>query len=198
MLIHPTLDQLKELKLTGMAEAFAEMNESSQANDLSHPEWLALLLDREATERTNKRLKRLLRTAKLRESQAAVEDLDTRAERRLDKVLFRELATCRWIRQHQNLIITGPCGPEPGWRNICKYSGCWQLMAFNKRSRPWRAKQKRQDLAGLCAWPESLPRRPADPLQTCATPVRRAGDGSRRWSFPAHVPSAGADKAADT
>ena len=115
MLIHPTLDQLKELKLTGMAEAFAEMAESPQANDLSHPEWLALLLDREASERSNKRLKRLLRAAKLRESQATVEDVDTNSPRRLDGVMFRELATCRWIRQHKNLIITGPCGIGKTW-----------------------------------------------------------------------------------
>ncbi len=115
MLIHPTLDQLKELKLTGMAEAFTEMAESPQANELSHPEWLALLLDREASERTNKRLNRLLRAARLRESQAAVEDVDTRSKRRLDKVLFRELATCRWIRQSRNLIITGPCGIGKTW-----------------------------------------------------------------------------------
>jgi DNA replication protein DnaC len=115
MLVHPTLDQLRELKLNGMAEAFAEMAESPQANELSHPEWLALLLDREASERTNKRLKRLLRAAKLREAHAAVEDVDTDSKRGLDKVLFRELATCRWIRQKRNLIITGPCGIGKTW-----------------------------------------------------------------------------------
>ncbi len=115
MLVHPTLDQLRALRLTGMAGAFAEMAESPEANALSHPEWLALLLDREATERTNKRLERLLRTARLRESHAAVEDLDTSSPRKLDTVLFRELATCNWIRQHKNLIITGPSGTGKTW-----------------------------------------------------------------------------------
>ena len=115
MLTHPTLEQLKELKLTGMAEAFSEIWESPQAQDLSHPEWLALLLDREACERSNKRLNRLLRSAMLREPQACVEDLDNHSSRRLDKVLFRELATCRWIKERRNLIITGPCGIGKTW-----------------------------------------------------------------------------------
>lgn len=115
MLTHPTLEQLRELKLTGMAEAFAELWESPQAQDLSHPEWLALLLDRESCERSNKRLNRLLQSATLREPRACVEDIDTRSSRRLDKVLFRELATCRWIRERRNLIITGPCGIGKTW-----------------------------------------------------------------------------------
>ena len=115
MLTHPTLNQLQDLKLTGMADAFVDLAESPQAKELSHAEWLALLLDREDSTRTNKRFNRLLRTAKLREDQAAVEDLDTKAPRKLDKVLFRELATCRWIKESRNLIITGPCGIGKTW-----------------------------------------------------------------------------------
>ena len=115
MLTHPTLNQLQELKLTGMAEAFVDLAESPQAKELSHAEWLALLLDREGSIRTNKRFSRLLRSARLREDQAAVEDLDSKAPRKLDKVLFRELATCRWIKESRNLIITGPCGIGKTW-----------------------------------------------------------------------------------
>lgn len=57
MLNHPTFDQLKTLKLDGMADAFAELQEQESANDLGHAEWLALLLDREAANRTTKRVK---------------------------------------------------------------------------------------------------------------------------------------------
>jgi len=115
MLAHPTLDQLKELKLTGMAEAFAEMSESPRADELSHPEWLALLLDREKLERASRRLKRLLGAARLRDPGACVEDVDNNSPRQLDKAMFRELATCRWIRKNSNLIITGPCGIGKTW-----------------------------------------------------------------------------------
>ncbi len=68
MLHHPTFDQLRELRLAGMAAAFTEMQGNPQAEQLGHPEWLALLLDREAAERQSRRLQYRLRNARLRRS----------------------------------------------------------------------------------------------------------------------------------
>lgn len=115
MLNHPTIDQLKALKLDGMAEAFVELASQDSAGDLGHGEWLALLLDREAANRTTKRFKIRLRAAKLRHVGAAIEDTDYRSPRRLDKTLMQQLATCRWIAEHRNLLITGPCGIGKTW-----------------------------------------------------------------------------------
>jgi DNA replication protein DnaC len=115
MLTHPTLDQLKALKLDGMAEAFVELQSQDQAADLSHAEWLALLLDREAAKRNTQRFKNRLRTAKLRHAQASVEDVDYRIPRQLDKALFQQLASGRWIADHRNLILTGPTGVGKSW-----------------------------------------------------------------------------------
>src|SRR6516165_10911174 len=56
-----------------------------------------------------------LRAARLRHSQASIEDIDYRAPRRLDKSLFQQLATCRWIADHRNLLLTGPCGVGKSW-----------------------------------------------------------------------------------
>ena len=76
MLTHPTLDQMHQLGLAGMARAFAEFwRRIRQSADLSHAEWLGLLLDREATDRYERRLRARLRYARLRH-QAAVEDVD--------------------------------------------------------------------------------------------------------------------------
>ena len=83
MLKHPTLDQLHTLGLYGMAKAFADLAAAGQAKDLAHADWLALLLDREASWRRDKRLTARLRAAKLRQ-QASVEDVDYRATRGLD------------------------------------------------------------------------------------------------------------------
>ena len=110
MLNHPTLDQLKDLKLSGMADAFVELQAQEQAEDLGHAEWLALLLDREAANRTTKRFNTRLRAASLRHVGASIEDVDYRSQRKLDKALFQQLATCKWIGDHRNLLITGPCG----------------------------------------------------------------------------------------
>ncbi len=115
MLIHPTIDQLKGLKLDGMADAFVELQAQDASNDLGHAEWLALLLDREAADRTTKRFKTRLRAAKLRHVGASVEDVDYRSPRKLDKALFQQLASSRWIAEHRNVLITGPCGIGKTW-----------------------------------------------------------------------------------
>jgi DNA replication protein DnaC len=115
MLPHPTIDQLKALKLDGMADAFAELSAQDRAKDLTPADWLALLLDRETVHRGTKRFRSRLRNARLRHGQASVEDVNYRAPRKLDKALFQELATCRWIGEHRNLLVTGPCGVGKSW-----------------------------------------------------------------------------------
>lgn len=115
MLPHPTLDQLKALKLEGMADAFAELSAQDAARDLTPADWLALLVDREAAHRGTKRFKSRLRHARLRHGQASVEDVNWRAQRKLDKALFQQLATCRWIAERHNVFITGPCGVGKSW-----------------------------------------------------------------------------------
>ena len=115
MLTHPTLDQLKALKLDGMADAFVEMQAQDSSDELGHAEWLALLIDREAVNRNTKRFQTRMRSAKLRHVGAAIEDVDYRTPRKLDKALFQQLATGRWIAEHRNLLITGPCGVGKTW-----------------------------------------------------------------------------------
>ncbi len=115
MLTHPTLDQLRELKLDGMADAFVELEAQDRSKELGHAEWLALLIDRETANRSSKRLQSRLKAARLRHGQASIEDVDYRAPRKLDKALFQSLSTCRWIAEHRNLLVTGPCGIGKSW-----------------------------------------------------------------------------------
>lgn len=114
MLTHPTLDQLHDLGLSGMAKAFTELSANSEATALSHAEWLGLLLDREVTARRQKRFEIRIKRANLRHA-ASVEDVDYRAPRGLDRTLFLRLAACDWIREHRHLIITGPTGVGKSW-----------------------------------------------------------------------------------
>jgi DNA replication protein DnaC len=106
---HATLDRLAELKLHGMAKAFEEQLSMSDITELSFEERLGLLVEREATERTSRRLTARLRKAKLRE-QAAIEDVDWRAKRSLDKRQVLRLASCQWVADHLNVLITGKAG----------------------------------------------------------------------------------------
>jgi DNA replication protein DnaC len=115
MLDHPTHDLLRKLKLDGMADAFTELQSQDSTAELGHAEWLGLLIDREMANRTTKRFQTRLRTARLRHSGACIEDVDFRASRRLDKALFQQLSTGRWIAEKRGLLITGPCGVGKTW-----------------------------------------------------------------------------------
>ncbi len=114
MLKHPTLDQLHALGLHGMAKAFAEIAAGGEADGLGHPEWLGLLLDREASLRQDKRFAARLRIAKLRQ-QASVEDIDYRSPRGLDRARFQKLVEGDWIDAHDNLALIGPTGVGKSW-----------------------------------------------------------------------------------
>jgi DNA replication protein DnaC len=113
VLTHPTLDQLNQLGLLGMAGAFGALADADVAG-LSHAEWLALLLEREISYRHDKRLAARLRYARLRHH-AAVEDVDYRTVRGLDRALFQKLSAGQWIDDHDNLILCGPTGVGKSW-----------------------------------------------------------------------------------
>jgi hypothetical protein len=100
--------------LSGMAQAFAELEASDETDALTHADWLGLLHDRELTHRRDKRLAARLRYARLRQ-QASVEDVDYRAPRSLDRALFHKLTNSEWIDAHDNLILCGPTGVGKSW-----------------------------------------------------------------------------------
>lgn len=109
MLLHPTLDKLKALKLEGMVSALTDQETLSDADTMSFEERLGLLVDREVTVRQSNKLKLRLSRAKLRQ-EAAIEDLDFGNGRNLDRSLILSLSSCDWIRKHDNCILTGPAG----------------------------------------------------------------------------------------
>lgn len=110
MLTNPTLDRLYLLNLSGMARALAEQREQPGTyGSLSFEDRLGMLVDREATDRENRRLERYLRAAKLRLS-ASIEDVDFRAARGLDRGVLLDLATARWVAAHQQVLVVGPTG----------------------------------------------------------------------------------------
>lgn len=114
MLHHPTLDKLHTLKFTGMATALTEQMDLPDINELDFDERLGLLVDREVTEREDRRLKNRLRQAKLKQ-QACMEDVNYRHPRGLDKALLMKLQDCQWVKKSLNILLTGPTGVGKTW-----------------------------------------------------------------------------------
>jgi DNA replication protein DnaC len=110
VLNEPTMEKLQALKLTAFAEAWATQQKNPDMVKVSFDERLGLLVDAEWLYRENVRLERCLKEAKLRIGNACVEDIDYAAKRELDKSVIRQLATCRWVAEHQNVAITGMTG----------------------------------------------------------------------------------------
>lgn len=109
MLTKQTLQALRSLKLTGMADAFESQLRQPETQNLAFEERLGLLVDQEVSARENRRLSRFLRAAKFRDA-ACVEDIDYRHHRGLQKSQMASFASCKWIHSHQNLAITGSTG----------------------------------------------------------------------------------------
>ena len=109
MLMEPTLGKLYDMKLNGMAQAFREQLNHPTVNDLSFDERFSLLVDQQWTWQEERKMKRLLQNARLKLN-ACIEDIDFKAPRGIDKSVILRLANCEWIRNAQNIIITGPTG----------------------------------------------------------------------------------------
>ena len=109
MMTQHTIDKLHDMKLTAMADAFAEQTGKPDLGELSFEDRFAMLVDRQWTFKEDRRMTRLLRTAKLRDS-ACIENVDFKTPRALDKSLVVRLAGSDWIKKAQNVIVLGPTG----------------------------------------------------------------------------------------
>ncbi|HVO35937.1 MAG TPA: IS21-like element helper ATPase IstB [Gemmatimonadales bacterium] len=110
MLSPPTMELLQTLKLTAMAAAWAAQQQDAQLQGLGFDERFGVLVEAEWLARENLRLTRTLKAAKLKLSQASIEAIDYPARRELDKALVRQLATGRWVAEHQAVLISGATG----------------------------------------------------------------------------------------
>ena len=110
MLNEPTMEKLYAMRLAAMAGAWQQQRADARAAELGFVDRFALLVEAEHLARDNRRLGRLLKQAQLRIGNACVEDIEASGPRGLDKATVRQLATCGWIREQLNLLISGATG----------------------------------------------------------------------------------------
>lgn len=114
MLNEQTHQKLAGMKLHGFAAAFHDLLEQKGPDKLTFEERFGMMVDREWTERQERRLRRRYQFAKLR-VQACLEDVDYRHPRGLDRSVVQRLATMRWVQEKENVIITGKTGLGKTW-----------------------------------------------------------------------------------
>jgi DNA replication protein DnaC len=104
------ISQMKEMHLSTMANAFVTRLQNGDHNELSHEEFVALLVEDEYTERHNRRLARIIARANFKPEQACFENINYSPLRGFDKKTLLQFSTDTWIKNAQNIIITGPTG----------------------------------------------------------------------------------------
>jgi DNA replication protein DnaC len=115
MMMHTTLTQLRALKLDGLASGLEEQLAQAGMAAMSFEERLALLIDREVHCRSDRKQARLLKQAHLKYPQAAIEDIDARPTRGIDRRTVMSLALGDWVTSGHSVLITGATGAGKSW-----------------------------------------------------------------------------------
>ena len=114
-MMNQTLEKLSTMRLSVMEQEFRRQMELPAMTELSFEERLSMLVDAEWLSRQNKKLRRLLKAANLRNPEACLEDVDYVASRKLDRAQVARLSDLSWIHEGRNLFITGACGTGKTW-----------------------------------------------------------------------------------
>lgn len=109
MMTNQTLEKLRNLRLFGMVKAFEEQLAMTAASDLSFEERIGFIVDREDSDRRDRRSQRRIKDAKFKE-RSMIEDINWKPSRGLDKAQILSFTTCGWVKEHQNLIFIGKTG----------------------------------------------------------------------------------------
>jgi len=109
MLIAPTLDKLQTLRLHGMRKSLEEQAMNSTYEEMSFMDRVTLLVEREMQERENRNMARRISKARFKE-QAVVENIKAGSSRGIDKTMLSTLSQCLWVKNKQNILITGASG----------------------------------------------------------------------------------------
>lgn len=115
MMMHQTLAQLRALKLDGLVAGLEEQMTQPGMTAMSFEERLALLVDREVNLRGDRRQARLIKLAKLKYPQAAIEDIDSRPSRGVDRRTALSLALGDWVSSGHSVLINGSTGVGKSW-----------------------------------------------------------------------------------
>ena len=104
------IEQTAQLSLSGFKQSLEFQSEDTSYQSLSFEERLYHLFEAEINQRQDKRIKRMLSMAKLKDSSASLEQIQYLPKRKLDKSQLLSLANCDFINKFQNILLTGATG----------------------------------------------------------------------------------------
>lgn len=114
VLIEQTLENLRQLRLPGMAQAIEDQRVNTELQALPFDDRLSMAVDIELQQRETRKLERLMKQAKFKHD-ASPEDINYRTKRGLDRQVLANLLSCDYLDKRLNVIFTGPTGVGKTW-----------------------------------------------------------------------------------
>jgi len=108
--INTILEQATSLNLSGFKETLIQQNQNAKYSSQSFEQRLFTLFEAELNQRQDKRIKRFLNQAKFKDKLASLDQIKYLPKRKIDKSVILSLASCDYIKNNQNVLITGATG----------------------------------------------------------------------------------------
>lgn len=105
-----TLTRLKSMRMSGMAEYFENLADTTGLGKLTGPEMIKQAVDWEYERRRDSKLHRLRRQAGLAQPDADIGDIKAMPGRNIDTELVSRLAVGNYLVKHQDVVLQGPTG----------------------------------------------------------------------------------------
>lgn len=123
-----TIEKMKHMRLSGMAQMHYTNTTNNINMDYTTDQYITMLVDQEWENRQNRKIQNLIKAARFRYP-ATIRDIDYTSSRQLDKNTFERLALLDFVRNHENLIITGATGTGKSYlAQALGHQACIMLM----------------------------------------------------------------------
>ena len=103
------LSTLRQLRLSGLAQSLDVRLQEAAGHQLSHTEFLELILQDELLVRQQRQIDRHVKAAQFRELKA-LDEFDFTFNPSIKRAQIFDLATCRFVREHRDVLLVGPPG----------------------------------------------------------------------------------------
>lgn len=129
-----TLEKMKQMRLYGMHNAFATSTSSARLEPYTNDEFASMLITAEWDDKNNRKVERMIKNARFK-YKANIEDVNYSESRNVDKNQVFRLAGCNFIKNNENILITGSTGVGKSYlATALGYQACdksYRTMYFN-------------------------------------------------------------------
>ncbi|MFC1609867.1 IS21-like element helper ATPase IstB [Myxococcota bacterium] len=101
---------LRTLRVGGMAQSLEMRLLQAQSEQTAHIDFLSALIGDEQIRRSDNLIARRIKFARFRDANRTLDSFDFDFNRKMDRKLVFDLATCRFIEQHEDVLLLGPPG----------------------------------------------------------------------------------------